>query len=241
MVARASVTGSECAPPRAMRPCAAVAATATRRASRVWSVLSCEVRRSLQCWQWPQPCSSEAAHHGPFYGRPGLASTGGARVAASTRSCGWHEDLPVMIPASQFTDIFHMIDEDVNVIAYQGKPLATCSEKRRGEILATLVRRIDSDQNPEGHVADPHQGRCVNGDLRGRGRKLYDWLRDGNRIECKSARFRWLHSARRWTFTFRGVKIGDKFDRSTSAFDELHLALYTPCGIFYTDMTKHLA
>ena len=94
------------------------------------------------------------------------------------------------MPASQFADILHMFDDDVNALAYQGKPLATCSSKMRGEILATLARRVDSDRNPEAHMADPVDGKCVNGARRGRSSALYDWRRDDLRVECKSARFR---------------------------------------------------
>ena len=116
------------------------------------------------------------------------------------------------MPASQFADILHMFDDDVNALAYQGKPLATCSEAIRGQILATLARRVDSDRNPEAHMADPVDGKCVNGARRGRSRASYDWLRNGQRVECKSARFSWIPSDRLWKFKFYAIKFGHSQD-----------------------------
>lgn len=105
---------------------------------------------------------------------------------------------------------------------YTHAPLAVLSGKTRGEILERVVRRHDElEGHPAGRFEDALAGLCVNGSKRGRARALYDYARDGVRVEVKSARL--IRRRDRWNVAFEGVK-GD-------AHDELRLALYAPNGV----------
>lgn len=125
----------------------------------------------------------------------------------------------VVFPSSVFQQI---IDEPPTLTSsvFQGKPLAAITPKRRGDILARIVRSVDSDMHPNSHISDAIPGVDVNGFRRGRANAEYDWVRDTFRIECKSAQLQWDKYNACWRFCFQAIK--------RSLFDELYLAFYTP-------------
>ena len=117
--------------------------------------------------------------------------------------------------------------------AYEGVPLAGLSAAARGAILESLVRRVDADYlHNDADISNAVAGLGA----RGRGihhtQAAYDYLRDGQRIECKSAQIRWDRGMKRWKVEFQSVKFAFKDARSEGAFDELLLAMYTPLGVY---------
>lgn len=63
--------------------------------------------------------------------------------------------------------------------AYVGVPLADCSAKARGDVLSSLVRRMDEGWlHPGATFEVAVAGEAVNGRRRGQNMADYDWLRD---------------------------------------------------------------
>ena len=56
-------------------------------------------------------------------------------------------------------------------------------------------------------IADAASGQRVNGARRGQNSAAYDWLRNGRRVECKSAQLRWNRTLDNWLFQFRAVSV----------------------------------
>jgi len=130
--------------------------------------------------------------------------------------------------------------------AYEGAPLSDLSAKARGDLLQTLVRRLDEDWlHPEANFSDIGRGGLpspTSSAVQGRGAvaaKSSDnmWLRDGVVVSCKSASLRWDKKSELWRLLFRDVKLPLRGVRE-AAFDELLLAAYTPEGlhVFRHDM-----
>lgn len=131
---------------------------------------------------------------------------------------------PLTALASEFQ---HLIDCAPTVAnsTYDGVPLANLSGTSRGQILANLARRLDSDLHPSARIRDPIVGFCsMNKQRRGSGQAEYDWLRDDHRIECKSAKLTWDRSQSTWRLQFSNVKFG--------LFDELLLVIFTPLEVY---------
>lgn len=108
--------------------------------------------------------------------------------------------------------------------AYKDIPLSDMTPQRRGLLLQSLVAEIDSMINPGALINQPDIGRCVNGSRRSAATAEYDWLRNGLRVECKSAALMWDKSGAKWRLTFGHVKM--------NAFDDLLLAIYSPRGVY---------
>ena len=53
--------------------------------------------------------------------------------------------------------------------------------------METLARSLDQEAHPTAGFQDPEAGTCVNGSKRGAGSAPYDYMRDGVRVEVKSA------------------------------------------------------
>eukprot|EP00933_Yihiella_yeosuensis_P069531 TRINITY_DN7617_c0_g1_i3.p1 TRINITY_DN7617_c0_g1~~TRINITY_DN7617_c0_g1_i3.p1 ORF type:complete len:414 (-),score=37.51 TRINITY_DN7617_c0_g1_i3:198-1439(-) len=107
---------------------------------------------------------------------------------------------------------------------FQGKPLADMSASQRGRVIQGVVLHVDKLMNASSCFKPAIRGICINGAARPQHCAPYDWIRDGLRIECKSAKLLFIASSQSWKFSFCGVKL--------CSFDELLLALYTPIGIY---------
>ena len=106
--------------------------------------------------------------------------------------------------------------------AYQGKPLAL--EGSRGNILASFARAVDEELNETSTFGDAPVGcKRTNGSARGKNQSVYDYMRDGTRVEVKSAQLVWIKDRGSWGFVWRNIKLG--------TFDELRLVMYTPDGV----------
>eukprot|EP00933_Yihiella_yeosuensis_P069533 TRINITY_DN7617_c0_g1_i5.p1 TRINITY_DN7617_c0_g1~~TRINITY_DN7617_c0_g1_i5.p1 ORF type:complete len:414 (-),score=30.55 TRINITY_DN7617_c0_g1_i5:82-1323(-) len=105
-----------------------------------------------------------------------------------------------------------------------GKPLSDMSMCQRGRVIQGIVLHVDTLINASSCFKPAIRGICVNGQSRSQHCAPYDWIRDGLRIECKSAKLLYLPLSRSWRFKFSAVKL--------CSFDELLLALYTPVGIY---------
>ena len=106
--------------------------------------------------------------------------------------------------------------------AFEGVPLADLSAKVRGDMLQSLVRRVDEGWlHPGAAFADADTKDST---------RAYSWTRDGRRIVCKSAALRFDKKSAMWRLTVRDVKLPLAGVRESS-FDELLLAAYTPAGL----------
>jgi len=109
-------------------------------------------------------------------------------------------------------------------IVYEGVPLADCSTLVRGDVLCSMVRRLDEGWlNSSAAFADAIAGEDCKGRLRGQNMASYDWLRDGKRVACKSAQLGWKAGTERWALLYCSIKL--------DACDELLLTVYTPEGM----------
>eukprot|EP00928_Gymnodinium_smaydae_P087448 TRINITY_DN7170_c1_g1_i1.p1 TRINITY_DN7170_c1_g1~~TRINITY_DN7170_c1_g1_i1.p1 ORF type:complete len:436 (+),score=7.25 TRINITY_DN7170_c1_g1_i1:234-1541(+) len=111
---------------------------------------------------------------------------------------------------------------------YQNIPLATMSPPQLGLCIEAIVRRVNELLAADGCVHECISDVCVNGSARAWHQATCDWIRDGQRIECKSSKLQWCSHHKRWMFYFRAIKLY----APGPCFDELQLALYTPRGIY---------
>lgn len=113
--------------------------------------------------------------------------------------------------------------------AYLNTPLADLSGAARGLRIEAMMRRVDARLHTGACWEEGESPQCVDGRARGWNMKGCDWIRNGQRIECKSSQLTWCGCLKRWKVAFHGVKFGAGW---VSAFDELLLALYTPAGLY---------
>merc|ERR1711974_439095 len=78
-------------------------------------------------------------------------------------------------------------------------------------------------------LEEPTGSTSCNGKRLGRHSQSCDWLRGGQRVECKSAQLRHDKQLRGWKFQFCRIKMGGLTPKMC---DELVIALYTPIGIY---------
>ncbi|CAK0805064.1 unnamed protein product [Prorocentrum cordatum] len=116
--------------------------------------------------------------------------------------------------------------------AFVNAGLLTLSPNVRGSVLEAATRNIVRDMYPCAAIEDAVPGLCVNGSQRSQHMAKYDWLMDGRRVECKSARLSWESFSKTWSFTFRGIKAARMGVRAQSAFDELILSFCTPRRLY---------
>lgn len=134
------------------------------------------------------------------------------------------------LPASQFSGILEKRTTTARL--FEGVPLSALAPTTRGEILARLVRNVDAEMHPSAHIEEAARSTRVNGDRRGTNQTLYDWRRDGMRIECKSAQLKWASTYNLWMVQFSNIKLAYQRVRCEALFDELFLTIYAPCGIY---------
>ena len=111
---------------------------------------------------------------------------------------------------------------------YHRKPFSSMSPPLRGLRLQRVVLEIDKFLHSRSffeHFCSEH---TCSGSMRGQHNASVDWIRDGKRVEVKSAQLSFNKSCQSWRCVFFGIK----HDR----FDELLLAIYSPRGL---DVFKH--
>ncbi|CAK0811699.1 unnamed protein product [Prorocentrum cordatum] len=139
-----------------------------------------------------------------------------AKLDAGTNACERLADIP-------------LYDSRINVAAsrrsthamhdvYNNVPLASLSPPARGLVLQRLAQEVDYIMS---------QRACVSS----RYTALHDWIRDGVRVECKSAKLVWCGWKKSWRVSFAHVKIKGHMKQS-SVFDELHVVIFSPRGIY---------
>ena len=111
---------------------------------------------------------------------------------------------------------------------YHRKPFSSMSPPLRGLRLQRVVLEIDKFLHSRSffeHFCSEH---TCSGSMRGQHNASVDWIRDGKRVEVKSAQLSFNKSCQKWLCEFSSIK----HDR----FDELLLAIYSPRGL---DVFKH--
>eukprot|EP00933_Yihiella_yeosuensis_P042440 TRINITY_DN3700_c0_g3_i1.p1 TRINITY_DN3700_c0_g3~~TRINITY_DN3700_c0_g3_i1.p1 ORF type:complete len:410 (-),score=46.64 TRINITY_DN3700_c0_g3_i1:44-1273(-) len=103
-------------------------------------------------------------------------------------------------------------------------PHSSMSISQRGIIIQDIVRHVDVMINPTSCFKDPKVGVCINGKPRSQHNALYDWARDGIRVECKSSVIHFVQSKRNWVVNFYRINL--------ESFDELLIAICAPDGIY---------
>lgn len=111
----------------------------------------------------------------------------------------------------------HMVDA-----AYKLSPLAGTIPSVRGLRIQKLALRVDRLLYPAAIISDYARSAYSGHDSQHESH--HDWIRNGLRIECKHSQLKWERRGQRWHLRFSGVKQG--------AYDELHLAVYAPSGIY---------
>ena len=116
---------------------------------------------------------------------------------------------------------------------YQGVPLFTVSSSTRSQRVQAIAYELDKLQHPNS-IFHSAQGEVLRGITRGNSNAAVDWVRDGVRVEVKSAML--CRRAETWMCDFRNIKVGKTAAGTNAYFDELWLAIYHPSGI---DFFKH--
>lgn len=115
---------------------------------------------------------------------------------------------------------------------YENMPLANLSPPARGLVLQILAQQVDCATS-QGSPFSESYSLCGVDVLRRRSdhTALYDWIRDGIRVECKSAQLVWSVRHKTWMVSFAHVKLM-RHVKQSSLFDELHVVIYSPRGIY---------
>ena len=111
---------------------------------------------------------------------------------------------------------------------YREVPLGFMSQQLRGFRVKRMVMEVDRLIHINSTFCEPDAEKTVGGRTRGKNMASCDWIRDGKRIEVKSAQLRLYETKCLWICTFRAVK--------HACFDELLLVIYSPRGL---DVFKH--
>ena len=117
---------------------------------------------------------------------------------------------------------------DIKDAAFSGVPLANVSPSARGRRLEALALAVDRELHGTADIRIPTGGLCVNGQRRSSWQTVHDWVRNGDRVECKSSQLQYDKLRRRWYVHFCNVKLSFEHVRARAAFDELLLVLDTP-------------
>ena len=131
---------------------------------------------------------------------------------------------PVVVPASTFEQ--ELSYRTVTAITYAGAPLASHDSTTRAKVLTTFARCHDVELHPGATFAGVEASTGA-GRRQGKQMASYHWIRDGQRVACKSAGLRWDASQTGWCLRFADVQLSAT-DGGDAAFDELQLAVYTP-------------
>ena len=111
---------------------------------------------------------------------------------------------------------------------YHRKPFGSMSSQLRGVRLQRVVWEIDKLLHSRSFFAHCSNEQTCSGGLRGQHNASVDWIRDGKRVEAKSAQLSFNKANKTWLCLFSGIK--------HDCFDELLLAIYSPRGL---DVFKH--
>ena len=111
---------------------------------------------------------------------------------------------------------------------YRRTPFGTMSPPLRGLRLQRVVWEIDKFLHPRSFFEQCSSEHTCSGSMRGQHNASVDWIRDGKRVEVKSAQLSFSKSCQDWSCLFSSIKHG--------CFDELLLAIYSPRGL---DVFKH--
>jgi len=111
---------------------------------------------------------------------------------------------------------------------YHRKPFGTMSPQLRGVRLQRIVLEIDKLLHSRSFFAHCSYEQTCSGAVRSQHNASVDWIRDGKRVEAKSAQLSFNKSRQSWLCEFYWIK--------QDSFDELLLAIYSPRGL---DVFKH--
>ncbi len=111
---------------------------------------------------------------------------------------------------------------------YHRKPFSSMSPQLRGLRMQMIVFEIDKLLHSRSFFAQCSNERTCSGTIRSQHNASVDWIRDGKRVEVKSAQLSFNKYWQDWLCLFSSIK----HDR----FDELLLAIYSPRGL---DVFKH--
>ncbi|CAK0850403.1 unnamed protein product [Prorocentrum cordatum] len=114
----------------------------------------------------------------------------------------------------------------VRHLAYVGVPLSTLDPSTRALRIHCMMREVDTMLYPKASFTDPELHPCIDGLARGhwQSQQDYAWVRDGLRVQCRSAGMTWDMTNKRWYVRFSHIRF--------HLFDELKLAIWSPAGIF---------
>ena len=111
---------------------------------------------------------------------------------------------------------------------YHRKPFGSMSSQLRGLRMQRIVFEIDKLLHSRSFFAQCSNERTCSGTIRSQHNASVDWIRDGKRVEVKSAQLSFNKSCQDWLCEFSSIK--------HDHFDELLLAIYSPRGL---DVFKH--
>ena len=111
---------------------------------------------------------------------------------------------------------------------YFRKPFSSMSPQLRGLRMQTIVWEIDKRLHSRSFFAHCSNEQTCSGRIRSQHNASVDWIRDGKRVEVKSAQLSFNKALRTWACVFSAIKL--------DCFDELLLAIYSPRGL---DVFKH--
>ena len=117
--------------------------------------------------------------------------------------------------------------------AFEGIPLSTMNPILRAHRIQQIAYELDKMQHSCSAFESATGEISSLGCRRGNGNAAVDWVRDGVRIEVKSARLSFYNGL--WRCIFSNIKEGVTYDGKNLYFDELWLAIYSPYGLdFFT-------
>ena len=119
--------------------------------------------------------------------------------------------------------------------AYQGIPLSSMNHILRALKIQHIAYELDRFQNPKSEFKSAGGEMTSGGYKRGASTAAVDWLRDGVRVEVKSAKLTFRKGS--WMCCFCNIKEGLALKGTSVYFDELWLAIFSPCGL---DFFRHL-
>ncbi|CAE7947263.1 unnamed protein product [Symbiodinium sp. KB8] len=110
---------------------------------------------------------------------------------------------------------------------YEGIPMNTMSTSARGNRIQRIALEFDKVNHTGSTFTDasgePTAHHCMRRSI---SNAAVDWIRDGVRVEVKSAKVVFDSNLRRWQCIFRKIQ-----DRSKLSFHELWLGMYSPSGL----------
>ena len=121
--------------------------------------------------------------------------------------------------------------------AYENVPMSNLTTGARAKLIQRIALEFDKMRNPDGVFASAAGELSSNGcRRRGSHNAAVDWIRNGVRVELKYAKVCFHPSRNCWGCQFCNIK-DQPLDASTRFyFDELWLAMYSPCSL---DIFKH--